>query len=147
MDLMKPMKGDFFIPDKAFPPVSDAKWVTWGDNFYMPVVDLKMSSNKARGFCRKEGGDLVSIETVAEQEYINSVLVDQKVKEDLTWIGYQYDKLWGIWGWTDGMYAEYTNWAAGEPIYPPKDGEVSFLEEPCAAMNPSGDWVTRECSA
>lgn len=140
------MKGEFFVPGSAFPPESNAKWTEWGNNFYLGVFDLKMGANKARGFCRNEGGDLASVDFVAEQEYLNSLIENADVGKDATWFGLQYDKLWSIWGWTDGLYTEYDNWADGHPSYPPKDGKISFLKEPCAAMNEKGEWLTLECS-
>ena len=148
LKMMKSMKGDFFIASEAFPPQTEAKWSEWGINgFYLPVFDLKMSANKASGFCKNEGGDLASIETKQEQKYLNSLIATQTTEDEkLTWFGLQYDNLWNTWGWTDGMYTEYQNWADGEPTYPPKEGKISFLKEPCAAMNEQGEWLAYECS-
>ena len=128
------------------PPKSEYKWTEWGNNFYLGVFDLKMNANKAKAYCKKEGGDLASVEFIGEQEYINSLIKAANMGDKLAWFGLQYDNLWSIWGWTDGLYTEYNNWADGEPSYPPKEGKISFLKEPCAAMNGEGQWLTIECS-
>lgn len=56
------------------PPKTTFKWTEWGKNFYLGVFDLKMNANKAKAYCKKEGGDLASVEFNGEQEYLNSLM-------------------------------------------------------------------------
>ena len=128
------------------PPKTKYKWTQFGKNFYLGAFDIKMNANKAKAYCIKEGGDLASVEFGGEQDYINSLMAAGGVKDQLTWFGLQYDNLWRRWGFTDGLETKFNNWADGEPTYPPKDGTISFLKEPCAAMNSEGQWLTIECS-
>ena len=89
------------------PPKSTAKWVEWGNSFYLGVFDLKYNAHKAKAYCRKEGADLASVEFAGEQAFISSLIAAAQVGDKLTWFGLQYDNLWSIWGWTDGLYTEY----------------------------------------
>lgn len=69
-----------------------------------------MTREEAEAFCREQGGYLASINTVGEQEFLNSVCPGEK---NLYWIGLERNKTG--WNWLYEEYPEYFNWAQGEP--------------------------------
>ena len=69
-----------------------AVWETYGKNFYLPVMDLRLNSNDARLFCEKEGGDLTSIEFGGENDYLQGLAAASRF--GIVHIGLYYDDWW-----------------------------------------------------
>ncbi len=86
--------------------------------------------------CRKEGGELVSIGSEVENDFVRNLTNGKEA-----WTGLS-DKVTDnkTWAWTDGHPLNYTKWAPGEPDKPfPQD---------CGAMNfgtDDGQWVSYQC--
>ena len=66
--------------------------------------------NQAVNFLNQYGGQLVSINTAAEQAFINSFGISQNA-----WIGGSDAITEGIWILPDGTTMTFSNWASGEP--------------------------------
>jgi gliding motility-associated-like protein len=66
--------------------------------------------NQAVNFLNQYGGKLVSINTAAEQAFINSLGIAQ-----IAWIGGSDAVTEGTWILPDGTTMTYSNWASGEP--------------------------------
>lgn len=69
----------------------------------------------AEAFAQQLGAHLVSINSQSEQDFVwqnfgNLGGVDRRV-----WIGFSDFASEGVWSWSDGSDASYTNWNAGEP--------------------------------
>ena len=64
----------------------------------------------AREKCMGEGGDLVTIETLAEDKWISANI---RLHGYSVWMG--LNKLSGVWQWADGKSSTVDNWYTGEP--------------------------------
>lgn len=73
---------------------------------------------KAQESCAASGGQLVTITTPQENEFVRQQ-AEQKcpVAGDRAWIGLTYNDSTQLWGWASGEELTYTNWdeAFGEP--------------------------------
>ncbi|KAA8584470.1 hypothetical protein FQN60_008255 [Etheostoma spectabile] len=97
-------------------------WKQHGSNCYNLKADTRKSWAAARHDCVQDGGDLVSIVTAEEEQYVTGSLDPSWV--DL-WIGLSTLKCNKIscqveagniqYTWSDALSVTYTNWADGEP--------------------------------
>uniref|UniRef100_A0A674MUZ2 Mannose receptor, C type 1b n=1 Tax=Takifugu rubripes TaxID=31033 RepID=A0A674MUZ2_TAKRU len=87
--------------------------------------------------CRKEGGDLVSVQNVEEQSFIISQLGFASTDE--LWIGFNDIKIEGLFDWSDHSSVSFTSWTFGKP-------DVSTDAEDCVLITgENGNWVDRLC--
>ena len=71
-----------------------------------------MNWEEAYSFCRKKGSVLPSIISEAENDYITSLMPNQRVS---VWLGGTL-LVTDRWGWVDGSeWSGYENWREGEP--------------------------------
>ncbi|KAG9266370.1 macrophage mannose receptor 1-like, partial [Astyanax mexicanus] len=82
-------------------------WEQYGSNCYKLNSQLRKSWIAARTDCVMEGGDLVSIQSADEQQYVISPTSD-------VWIGLN-DLEFSDYLWSDGSALSHTNWGPGEP--------------------------------
>uniref|UniRef100_A0A672J820 C-type lectin domain-containing protein n=1 Tax=Salarias fasciatus TaxID=181472 RepID=A0A672J820_SALFA len=75
-------------------------WYEFGEFCYKPFSERK-TWGAARDDCFYRGGDLVSIHSQEEEEFLSTYS-----KGTSKWIGYS---------WSDGTPLSHTNWADGEP--------------------------------
>ncbi|KAM7390313.1 hypothetical protein PAMA_008472 [Pampus argenteus] len=125
------------------------EWVSFRGKCYKIVTgNEKNTWQKARDYCKNQGGNLVSIVSASEQAFLTTQLL--KYNEDL-WIGMN-DVNWEMhFVWTDGKGISYTNWAKGHPASAP-GGRYSFSDElyDCVIMVGStskltGVWKVEDC--
>lgn len=86
---------------------------SYNGNAYL-IVKNAMTWFDAYKYCKSLGGELVSITSAEEQEFINSYMT-AKSQTSQVWIG-----LYGYgdeWYWTSGEKCEYTNWHPSQPDY------------------------------
>jgi large repetitive protein len=74
------------------------------------LTELAGSWTQARAIARAMGGDLVSINSAAENQF----LVD-RFGSSLFWIGLTDETVEGQWRWVNGDPYIYTNWYSGQP--------------------------------
>ncbi|XP_059166188.1 C-type mannose receptor 2-like isoform X2 [Physella acuta] len=74
-------------------------------NLYYMFVPTRLSWYDARDYCRANNGNLTSVTSQEEQDYLASRMSFAK---DCTWIGFSDES--GIWKWEDGSLVKYTNW-------------------------------------
>ncbi|XP_077993133.1 macrophage mannose receptor 1-like [Glandiceps talaboti] len=91
--------------------------------------------NSAKEACVSDESDLVSIENIYEQYYIETHMfeIDSQI-----WIGLNDLEQIGTYGWSDGSPVFYTKWAIGEPSYSTGEG--------CVQMTMTGGWDDTKCS-
>ena len=81
---------------------------------------------KNRRTCQDKGGDLVSIETEEEWQYINSELQRRCIGEPNEWyIGLKKDDQ-GDWKWVNGKPLTIGKWQEGQPS---GDGDVAVISK------------------
>ncbi|XP_007252805.3 macrophage mannose receptor 1 [Astyanax mexicanus] len=126
-------------------------WEQYGSNCYKLNSQLRKSWIAARTDCVMEGGDLVSIQSAAEQQYVISRLDHSPLD---MWIGYSTLKCTTLscqiqvdgttFSWSDSSSSSYTNWPNGQPDLTDKQNGV------CASMikdagDEYGKWKTHVC--
>lgn len=119
---MKPLGDDDFDPPPTFNITDcanngDYKFSAFnGKCYYVSTGEgnEKLSWFKSRDFCQKQGGDLVSIHTTRELDYI-SYLVSKR-NGGRQWLGLnQLATFTQGFVWSDGSPLNLVNWQDGEP--------------------------------
>lgn len=77
------------------------------------VFDIAMTWDDAKKYCEALEGHLVTIANQEENDLIQKMSL-QNGGRNLYWLGL-YKEMNTSWRWVTGEYAEYYNWAKGEP--------------------------------
>lgn len=86
------------------------KWMTNPINGRQYLLTPATSWTKAQNYARLLGGNLTSIHSVNENEWLQTTFGKQSL-----WIGINDVQTEGTFRWASGEPVKYTNWAAGEP--------------------------------
>jgi hypothetical protein len=101
-------------------PFAAASPVTWntGDgatgSTYDVIVNNSVSWDAARAAAQASGGDLATIDSAAEQSFVESVLNTNVAATGSYWFGIR-EASEGVWQDVNGKALSYTNWPPGEP--------------------------------
>ncbi|XP_047200502.1 macrophage mannose receptor 1 [Hippoglossus stenolepis] len=125
-------------------------WRPYGSNCYKLKADTRKSWSAARHDCVQDGGDLLSITSAAEEQYVTGTLDPSRF--DL-WIGFSTLKCNKIscqvevgnsqFTWTDANALPYTNWADGEPTVDTQSGSCAAIIKD--ASDDFGKWRSHVC--
>jgi len=104
---------------KVFKCDDAAGWKAWKDHcYYYSPKGVKRTWYEARQECIDMGGDLASINTKGENDFVESVIW-QGHREDLedvdVWIGLNDLDKYNYYQWVDGSPVSYTKWSFNEP--------------------------------
>uniref|UniRef100_A0A671XBM2 C-type lectin domain-containing protein n=1 Tax=Sparus aurata TaxID=8175 RepID=A0A671XBM2_SPAAU len=121
--------------------------------YYFSTV--KLTWEQARERCRRDGADLVKIESEDEQSFLMQTLRDKMTEpEDKFWIGLTDSVTEGTWLWTDGtpLNKSLTFWSKGEPDNWTGVNNENVDGEDCVRMGTkSGSglkwWFDKSCTA
>ncbi|XP_070694956.1 galactose-specific lectin nattectin-like [Pempheris klunzingeri] len=69
----------------------------------------------AERFCNHLGGNLASLHTIDEYNFIRGVILRQIGYHKSTWVGGHDAVREGVWLWSDGSLFDFTGWAYREP--------------------------------
>nr|XP_060638336.1 macrophage mannose receptor 1-like [Anolis sagrei ordinatus] len=112
-------------------------WVAYAGHCYHLNRNLKTWKN-ALLYCRKAGGDLISMHNVEEYSFAISQLGYNPT--DLLWIGLNDQKTEMYFEWSDGTPVRFTKWQRGEPTH------VTNVQEDCVIMSgENGYWKDNFC--
>ncbi|XP_033951501.2 uncharacterized protein [Pseudochaenichthys georgianus] len=125
-------------------------WRPYGSNCYKLKAETRKSWSEARGDCVQEGGDLVSIVSAEEEEYVTGTLDPSWA--DL-WVGLSTLKCTKIscqveagnsqYAWSDALPVGYTNWGDDQPSGDLQAGLCSaIIKEPSDEF---GKWRAHVC--
>ncbi len=79
----------------------------------------------AQAEAKELGGNLVTVNDQAEQDFLKRVFFSDTNRDDLYWIGLNDIAQEGTFVWVSGEPVTYTNWAPGEPNdFPPGEDAV-----------------------
>ncbi|XP_074544941.1 macrophage mannose receptor 1-like [Halichoeres trimaculatus] len=110
-------------------------WIEWNGNQYYLLRTLMVMA-EARDFCKTQHGDLVTLNSEAENIFLWKLLLRQMYGS--FWIGLTVD-LDGTYEWIDGSPAAFEWWDDGQPNFQNND-------ENCAIITLSlGLWKTSSC--
>ncbi|XP_038845355.1 macrophage mannose receptor 1 [Salvelinus namaycush] len=116
---------------------SGPDWYEFGDFCYKPYGDKK-TWHAARGECRKLGADLVSIQSMTEQSWLESYLY---MATNDVWIGLNDVGFSGLFSWSDNHWVTFTYWAPGEP-----NNHQGFNEDCVEMFYQTGRWNDVPCT-
>uniref|UniRef100_A0A8C5A8F1 Phospholipase A2 receptor 1 n=1 Tax=Gadus morhua TaxID=8049 RepID=A0A8C5A8F1_GADMO len=94
--------------------------------------------SQARASCRAQRGDLLSITSLAEHQYIRERLADVGV---MVWIGLNHLTEGRGWQWSDGAPLALVNFTTGVSASPLQDNR------PCGVYNSAGAWQSLTCES
>ncbi|XP_023561199.1 macrophage mannose receptor 1 [Octodon degus] len=131
--------NSFIIPSETDVPSScPSQWLPYAGHCYRIHREAKKIQRDALTACRKEGGDLASIHTVEEFDFIISQLGYEP--SDELWIGLNDIKIQMFFEWSDGTPVTFTKWLRGEPSH------ENNRQEDCVVMKgKDGFWADRAC--
>uniref|UniRef100_A0A8C5Y4E3 Macrophage mannose receptor 1 n=1 Tax=Microcebus murinus TaxID=30608 RepID=A0A8C5Y4E3_MICMU len=118
------------------PPVTEDGWVIYKDYQYYFSKEKETMDN-ARAFCKRNFGDLVSIQSESEKKFLWKY-VNRNDAQEAYFIGLliSFDKKFA---WMDGSKVDFVSWATGEPNFANED-------ENCVTMySNSGFWNDINC--
>ena len=96
----------------------------YGGHYYTPTSGPKDWQN-AQAEAASLGGNLVTVNSQAEQDFLRRVFFSDAKRYDLYWIGLNDLAEEGTFVWASGQPVTYTNWAPGEPNdFPPGEDAV-----------------------
>uniref|UniRef100_UPI003D30D83F Mannose receptor C type 2 n=1 Tax=Bos taurus TaxID=9913 RepID=UPI003D30D83F len=98
----------------------------------------KRSWQESKKMCLRGGGDLLSIHSMAELEFITKQ-IKQEVEE--LWIGLNDLKLQMNFEWSDGSLVSFTHWHPFEP-----NNFRDSLEDCVTIWGPEGRWNDSPCN-
>jgi len=93
--------------------------------FYSSV---RMTWNEARKYCTSTDGELASIRSQEEQDFIYKHIC----RVHGCWIGYKFDGIERVYKWLDGSDTQFTNWVGGEP------SGTGYIK-----TDKNGEWTTK----
>uniref|UniRef100_A0A671WM60 C-type lectin domain-containing protein n=1 Tax=Sparus aurata TaxID=8175 RepID=A0A671WM60_SPAAU len=89
-------------------------WYSFNGRCYKYVA-ARLTWADAELYCVSEGTNLVSIHSLEEQEFVNSLIKNFDHTQGFTWIGLSDTQKEGGWMWSDGCAVDFVFWNAGEP--------------------------------
>lgn len=101
-------------------PAASAAPVVWDSgsggngNTYDFVLDANASWDAARAAAQAAGGDLATIDTQAEQDFVESLLDSQFADTGSYWFGIR-ETTEGNWQHVNGQAVGFANWAPDQP--------------------------------
>uniref|UniRef100_A0A8C7XMY9 C-type lectin domain-containing protein n=1 Tax=Oryzias sinensis TaxID=183150 RepID=A0A8C7XMY9_9TELE len=96
-------------------------YIAWYLNCYKLVEELA-TWNDAQDACKKQGGNLASIDMSYDQAFVAGVVLQGKAD---AWIGLRR-MVDGSYSWSDGWPVFFTQWGPGEPTNHRQEGCVSM---------------------
>uniref|UniRef100_A0A3Q1GG68 Galactose-specific lectin nattectin-like n=2 Tax=Acanthochromis polyacanthus TaxID=80966 RepID=A0A3Q1GG68_9TELE len=117
-----------------------AFWFSFNGRCYKYMA-TPMTWARAELFCVSQGANLVSIHSIKEQNFVNSLIRNFDSAQTWTWIGLSDVHLEGRWMWSDGSKVNFVFWNTGEP-------NNAGGDEDCAHTNfgTRFTWNDRPCS-
>lgn len=97
-----------------------------------------MTGPAAQAYAQTFGGNLISVQSAAENNSLMTALNNQGYAGQVIWIGFSDAASEGNFIWYDGAPVNYTNWNVGEP-------NNAGGNENCVQIYPNGTWNDLDC--
>uniref|UniRef100_A0A3B4UNU7 C-type lectin domain-containing protein n=1 Tax=Seriola dumerili TaxID=41447 RepID=A0A3B4UNU7_SERDU len=140
LDLFQTIKIQIVFRPKTCP----AGWRMFNGSCYL-LSTQSGSWEKGREDCRARGADLVVIDSLEEQTFLDEFAA----VEEFWWIGLTDRDKEGTWKWIDGTPLTQSYWCEKQPDN--GGGDPQWGEEDCAHIYTSKDsdknWNDRSCTA
>ncbi|XP_022054010.2 lactose-binding lectin l-2-like [Acanthochromis polyacanthus] len=89
-------------------------WSSFNSRCYKYIA-TPMTWLDAELHCVSQGANLVSIHSVDEHNFVNSLIKNFDSAQNLTWIGLTDIHKEGAWMWSDGTKVNFIFWSTDEP--------------------------------
>ncbi|XP_039671502.1 lactose-binding lectin l-2-like [Perca fluviatilis] len=120
-------------------------WFSFNGRCYKYVA-THLTWADAELHCVSQGGNLVSIHSLEEENFIKSLIRNFDHAQGATWIGLSDTQKEGSWMWSDGCKVDYVYWNRGEPnnagglehcVHNNYDKDFKWNDVPCSGTIPS----------
>ncbi|CAH1775812.1 unnamed protein product [Owenia fusiformis] len=116
-----------------------SRWTAFGSSCYLFGQTLSLLYSEAAFSCSRSGGDLLSITSDEENQFVYNHLTHSATSQSV-WTGL-FKSIDGNFQWPNGEAVSYTNWNDGEP-----SGTDGTAEENCVEIYAgSGKWNDVSC--
>ncbi|KAG7455092.1 hypothetical protein MATL_G00252710 [Megalops atlanticus] len=102
-------------------------WTSFGDRCFQYVA-TKMNWVDAESHCLKLGGNLASVHSEEEHQFLRELYKRNDPTESPFWVGLTDRQKEGTWLWSDGSEVDFTRWNSHEP-------NNNLLGEDCVHTN------------
>ncbi|XP_062383566.1 aggrecan core protein-like [Sardina pilchardus] len=107
--------------------------------------ETKPQKKRNKLSCSRRGGNLASVHSFAEHNFIQGLIRAHTNDSPFTWIGGSDAEQEGIWLWSDGSRFTFSYWEQGEPnnvrgehcLYTYASGSTKWNDESCHDALPS----------
>ncbi|XP_075306019.1 galactose-specific lectin nattectin-like [Odontesthes bonariensis] len=89
-------------------------WYSFNGRCYKYIAS-RMTWGEAELHCVSEGANLVSIHSLKEHNFVNSLIKNFDPTQGLTWIGLTDVHKEGGWMWSDGSKVSFFIWNSNQP--------------------------------
>ncbi|XP_029598180.1 ladderlectin-like isoform X2 [Salmo trutta] len=116
-------------------------WHRYGTCCYHYVPFL-VNWPEAEHYCLLLGGNLASVHSLSQYNFLQSVIQSSANRAQITWIGANDAIKEGLWLWSDGSRFSYQNWGQRQPDnynYGAGNDNTNGREH-CMEMNYGGDF-------
>ncbi|KAK5599314.1 hypothetical protein CRENBAI_023133 [Crenichthys baileyi] len=109
--VVSPSRGsELLLQENNCPPF----WYGFNGRCFKYVA-TRMTWADAELHCVSEGGNLVSIHSLEEHNFVNSMIKSFDPTQAFTWIGLTDLHKEGSWMWSDGSKMDFLYWDEGQP--------------------------------
>ncbi|KAF1389664.1 hypothetical protein PFLUV_G00075810 [Perca fluviatilis] len=95
-------------------PSCPASWHKYNDRCFL-FVPRTLDWSDAEKNCQSLKGNLASVHSIQEYQFIQMIITQQTHANPMTWIGGTACQKHSNWFWSDGRPFSFTFWCAGEP--------------------------------
>ncbi|XP_075305906.1 type-2 ice-structuring protein-like [Odontesthes bonariensis] len=115
-------------------------WYSFNGRCYKYIAS-RMTWGEAELHCVREQANLVSIHSLEEHTFVNSLIKNFDPTQGFTWIGLTDVHKEGGWMWSDGSTVSFTQWSQNQP-------DNARVNEHCGHTNfgTAFKWNDRPCS-
>ncbi|XP_028447511.1 galactose-specific lectin nattectin-like [Perca flavescens] len=89
-------------------------WTPFGSRCFSFNIQKKTWTD-AEDFCKAAGGNLASVHSAEEYDFLKTYIHQVAGEIERTWMGGFDSVQEGVWMWSDGSTFDYTSWAPGTP--------------------------------
>ncbi|MEQ2206057.1 hypothetical protein XENOCAPTIV_022005 [Xenoophorus captivus] len=109
--VMSPSRGsELLLQENNCPPL----WYGFNGRCFKYIA-TRMTWADAELHCVSEGGNLVSIHSLEEHNFVKSMIKSFDPTQAFTWIGLTDLHKEGSWMWSDGSKLDFLYWDYGQP--------------------------------
>lgn len=112
-------------------------WYSFNGRCYKYVA-ARMTWADAELHCVSEGANLVSIHSIDEHNFVNSLIKNFDPARTFTWIGLSDVHKEGGWMWSDGSKVNFVFWDVGQP-------DNAGGQEHCGHTNKAPEFKWNDC--